>query len=216
MEPDRKRRPRGDQTRELLIEAAIDLFGRRGLDGVGARELAAAASVPLAAIPYHFGTKDALYRAALQRVAARLHEALAPAARAAGPAAQGAPAEAAAALEALQAALLDAIAVRPEAETWAKLLLREHLDPTDAFHAVADDAAGSAVDLMARLVARARGRDAVDEAALLEAFARMGEVLAFRVLRHAVAHRLGWTSVGDREATQVAHALRPGDARYAH
>ncbi|HEX6141368.1 MAG TPA: TetR family transcriptional regulator, partial [Geminicoccaceae bacterium] len=55
----RARGERGEATRERLLLAAIDVFGRRGFEA-STRELAGAAGVNLAAIPYHFGSKHGL------------------------------------------------------------------------------------------------------------------------------------------------------------
>jgi AcrR family transcriptional regulator len=49
-----------------LLKAALQLFGERGFDAVGIRELATAAGVNIAAINYHFGTKEQLRLEALR------------------------------------------------------------------------------------------------------------------------------------------------------
>lgn len=198
---------RGAATREKLVAAALDEFGKRGFEGAGARDITAAAGVPLSSIPYHFGTKDALYRAVLEHVSARLGDALRPAVDEALQAIHASPPEAAAALVAFQAALVRVLAADPEAESWAKILLREHLDPSPAFDLVYNDAGGRAVDLIAGLVGRASGRAPGDEAVILEAFARMGEALVFRIVQQAVKRRLDWPEFGERQAERVAAAV---------
>lgn len=198
---------RGDATRDRLVSVALDLFGRRGFDGVSARDIAAAASVPLASIPYHFGTMDALYRAALERVRDELAVAIAPAAEAARRSLDGTPDAARKALLALQTALVDAIVATPAAEAWSKLLIREHFDPGLGFDLVYEDAAGSAVDLVAQLLAGAEGTDPKDEAVIVAAFAFVGEILAFRVLSHAVMRRLRWDRIGGAEADLIKTVL---------
>ena len=57
---------RGEDTRQRLIEAALKIFGESGLEGASTRMLADAAGANLAAIPYHFGSKEGLYRAAAE------------------------------------------------------------------------------------------------------------------------------------------------------
>lgn len=52
-------------TREKIIHAAGELFAANGYSGVTARQVAASAGVSLSAIPYHFGTMEALYREVL-------------------------------------------------------------------------------------------------------------------------------------------------------
>jgi len=199
--------PDGEPARRRLVAAAVDLFGRKGFDGVGARELTSAAGTALAAIPYHFGTKEALYLAALQEVRMHLASAIGPAALAAQSALNGTPAEARQALAVFQGALLDVIAVDPASESWAKLLIREHLDPGAGFDLVYEDAARGAVELMASLIGRATGRNPEDNTVLIEAFAAMGEVLVFRVTRNAAMRRLGWSALGEEEADTIRGAL---------
>src|SRR5262245_57738178 len=53
-------------TREKIIKAASRAVARNGYDGASIRTIVAAADVNQAAINYHFGSKDGLYRAVLQ------------------------------------------------------------------------------------------------------------------------------------------------------
>jgi TetR/AcrR family transcriptional regulator, regulator of cefoperazone and chloramphenicol sensitivity len=203
----------GPDTRQRLIAAAVDLFGRHGFDGVGARELAKQADAQLSAIPYHFGTKEALYRAALDQVRQHLSAAIGPEVEAAMRTASDTPAEARNALARLQTALFHAIAVQPQAEVWAKLLIREHLDPSIGFDLVTQDPAAEAVDLMATLIAKATGRDAQVPAVRLEAFAMIGEILAFRILHHTVLRKMGWQKLGQDESAAISAVLNDRLAR---
>jgi TetR/AcrR family transcriptional regulator len=65
------------ETRERLLEAALPIFAAHGFEGATTREIAKRAGVALAALPYHFETKDALWRAAVDRIFALLHDAVA-------------------------------------------------------------------------------------------------------------------------------------------
>jgi len=69
-----ERRPqqRSAETRERLIEAALDVFAASGFEGASTREIARRAGVALAALPYHFTTKEALWRAVADRIFAQL------------------------------------------------------------------------------------------------------------------------------------------------
>lgn len=44
-----------------MLQAALDLFGRHGFDATTTRMIAQAAAMNLGAIPYYFGSKEALY-----------------------------------------------------------------------------------------------------------------------------------------------------------
>lgn len=59
-----------DTTQQLLLDTAIRLFGQHGYEGVSTRMLAEQAGVNVAAIKYHFGSKDELYLGALDSVVA--------------------------------------------------------------------------------------------------------------------------------------------------
>lgn len=52
-------------TRQRLIQAARDLFTRKGFDATSVREITRDADANLGAITYHFGSKQALYDAVL-------------------------------------------------------------------------------------------------------------------------------------------------------
>lgn len=55
-----------EDARTRLIDVAIALFAEKGYEGTSVRDLAAAAGVNVAAVSYHFGSKDALYTEALR------------------------------------------------------------------------------------------------------------------------------------------------------
>lgn len=58
-----------DSTKERLIGAAIELIADRGFDAVSIRDITSAASANLAAIGYHFGSKDDLLETVFERLA---------------------------------------------------------------------------------------------------------------------------------------------------
>lgn len=65
-----------EQTRAAIIDAAVSTFAEQGFDGGGTRTIAARAGVTQGLVTYHFESKDALWRAAADRVFGRLGEAL--------------------------------------------------------------------------------------------------------------------------------------------
>lgn len=64
-------------TREIILDTAEALFARQGHDGTSMRQITSEAGVNLAAVNYHFGSKEALVQAVLKRRLAVLnHERL--------------------------------------------------------------------------------------------------------------------------------------------
>ena len=56
------------ETKEKLLQTAMELFAKHGIDGVSTRDLAKASGVNLCSINYYFGTKQKLYEAILDNV----------------------------------------------------------------------------------------------------------------------------------------------------
>ena len=63
-------------TRRRILEGALEVFGARGFDGARTRDIADAAGVNLGLLQYHFGGKQDLWRAAVERAFAELRAGL--------------------------------------------------------------------------------------------------------------------------------------------
>ncbi|RKE39902.1 TetR family transcriptional regulator [Paraburkholderia sp. BL23I1N1] len=61
----RASRPDGAATRQLLLETAGQLFAERGFADATSKEICERAGTPMASVNYHFGSREALYEAAL-------------------------------------------------------------------------------------------------------------------------------------------------------
>lgn len=64
----------GRDTRERILDAAEQVFMAAGYDGASLRQITREAGVNLAACNYHFGSKEALFRAVLARRLKALNE----------------------------------------------------------------------------------------------------------------------------------------------
>jgi AcrR family transcriptional regulator len=67
-------RPAGQDTRERILDAAEHLFAEHGYDGASLRDITAKAGVNLAAVNYHFRTKESLIQAVFARRLAPLNQ----------------------------------------------------------------------------------------------------------------------------------------------
>lgn len=59
--------PKGLAKREEILDNALDVIARRGFSGTTLRELADAANLSITGLVHHFGTKEALLTAVLER-----------------------------------------------------------------------------------------------------------------------------------------------------
>jgi len=200
--PPRHHRDRGGETRAQLIEAALDVFGRLGYEGASTREIAKSANVNLAAIVYHFGSKEALHVAVAEHVVGSILARIGPTlAAAADPAATESATAARAALDKLVATMVDVMLGSAEAERWARFIVREQLQPTAAFDVIYRFM-GEAVATGTRLVATIRNRPE-DEDTRLWVFTMMGQVMVFRVAQTLVLRRMQWREIGERQRNEI-------------
>ena len=148
---------KGQQTRERLLDEALRLFALRGPEAVGTRELARAAGTNIASIAFHFGSKEGLYRAVIERVAGELSRiyrmALAEAASDSEAAGENPRQRARRAMAGLTLGLLHA-----NRSQWMSLLLqREFIAPTASFETIYNQAIEPVLISLGRLVAAATG-----------------------------------------------------------
>jgi AcrR family transcriptional regulator len=198
----RARQGRGAETRAQLVEAGLDVFGRVGFEGAATREIAKRAGANLAAIVYHFGSKEALHLAVAEHVAERIAASVGPAlAMAADPASSATPEAARDMFKRLIGTYVEVIIGSAEAERWARFIVREQMQPSGAFEVIYRIMGGS-VGLATRLVAVATGRPE-DEETRLRVFTIFGQVLVFRVAQALVLRRMEWEAIGDRERAEI-------------
>ncbi len=63
-------------TRERILEAALGAFAEKGFDGASTREIVARAGVQLGLLQYHFGGKQKLWQAAVDRAFGEINRGL--------------------------------------------------------------------------------------------------------------------------------------------
>lgn len=202
----RARQDRGAETRAQLVDAALDVFGLLGFEGATTRAIAKSAGANLAAITYHFGSKEALHIAVAEHVARSMRAAIEPALTdIAGPAATATPQAAAASFGRLIEAYVDIIVGSAEAERWARFIVREQMHPSAAFDTIYAFMSGP-VGVATRLVAVATGQPEDDETKI-RVFATFGQVLVFRVSQALVTRHMGWPAIGERERAEIKRVI---------
>jgi AcrR family transcriptional regulator len=200
------RAERGDVTREKLLTASIDVFGRYGFDGATTRKLADAARVNLQAIPYYFGGKEGLYVAAAEHLASMigghvgdLRSAILT--RFAELDAQGAQMTATEARHYLTQMVQRMIVlfVSKQSESWARFIIREQMEPTEAFTRIYGNIMRPMIEMARRLIGAILEDDPASEHIRLRTLSFVGSILVFRMAHAAVYAQLEWEVAGPKE-----------------
>ncbi len=210
----RKTQTRGDQTREALLAAALDTFGRDGFDAASTRCIADVAGVNQALIAYHFGGKQGLYLAVFESITEQASAQMQPLVesidrrladiRRSDPDHQR---ECVQHLDSLLSALIDLFG-QPDAPAWVKLVMREQQDPTAAFDIFYGGAYSHMLAVLTRLVAVATGQPDEAEGPRLHALTLFGQILVFMVGRATASRLMGWDTLGRQELESVRRQVR--------
>ncbi len=187
-----------ETSRQRLIVAAIDLFGRRGLEATSTREIARAARVNIAGIAYHFGGKNQLYLACAEHIATTLKAGFATQMKS--------PAPGLTAQEQLRltiAGVAKLMLVTPSIAPFARFVLREHMEPGPALDTLYTGVMEPMHTRLCDLWAEATGRAADSERTKLQIFGLLSQVLVFRMARAGALRRMGWDELGPREFAMI-------------
>ncbi|MCF1504647.1 CerR family C-terminal domain-containing protein [Afifella sp. H1R] len=182
----------GDTTRERILDAALELFGERGLHAASVRDVAKLAKANVAAISYHFGGKEELYLAVAGHVAAIMGSRIAERApQIVNSAPPANPQEALAHLELAFDTIVDVIVGHEDMRRVSRFILREQMSPTAAF----DIIYAQVMERMHRTVCLnfgvATGLDPDSETVRLRTFLLIGQGIFLRVAEAVVLRRLG-------------------------
>ncbi|HKQ94771.1 MAG TPA: CerR family C-terminal domain-containing protein [Aestuariivirgaceae bacterium] len=194
-------------TRNRLLTAAIDAFGRKGYDGASIREIAAAADTNLAGIAYHFGGKDKLYRACLSHIVSTIADRVGTRleGRLANP--SETPEAARLALKAILGAMAEVILATPRLSSFARVIVREQMDPSPAFAILYDSFMAPMHARLCGLWGAATGKPPESDEVKLAVFTLVGGVLVFRITRAGTLKRLGWKDIGPTELKSIIRRL---------
>jgi AcrR family transcriptional regulator len=192
-----------------LLDIAIDQFGRKGIEGASTRSIATLAGTTMSAITYHYGGKKGLYLAAARHIADQMGERIAPALAASETRSRDEGPDAA--LDALLT-IIDRfveIMVHPDSAVWARFIVREQMEPTEAFDVLYGSVMGRLVDHFSALIVRVDRGSCEAAEARLKTLAIVGQALVFRVARATLLRVTGWTDVdsdGARAIRRIVHA----------
>ena len=191
--------------RELLLETAIDHFGRHGFEGAGTRAIAEASGTAMSSITYHFGGKKGLYLAVADHIAASISETLG---EALANVLSDDPRDARDAADRLLH-LLDrfaAMMLDQRTEKWSSFIIREQQLPSEAFDRIYDGAMKPLVDAFVRLGALARP-DLTDQEVRAMGILLWGQAVILRAGRASVCRVLQTERIDDETAAFLRKRL---------
>lgn len=199
---------RGEQTRRALLESAIEIFARDGFHAAGNRAIANHAGVNQALIGYHFGSKQGLYLAVFEYISGQVAQTMQPI------------------LEEIDNTLTDlkeassdnrdiyihcmelilygfAGMVTQEKNAWARLILKEQQDPTEAFELLFTTIISRILQTLSKLASLSLGKAVTDPAVAITALSLIGQVLVFRAANAAALRHMHWTDIGETELALI-------------
>ncbi|WP_035573201.1 CerR family C-terminal domain-containing protein [Halomonas halocynthiae] len=185
-------------TRQRLIDAAIDLFGEQGFKGTTTRELAEAANANIGSIAYYFGNKHGLYLASTHYIADALRQRLGLPSD--NTTSTEVPTDAHHARQILQKRLKQMVRIvteDQECRRWMLLIVREQVQPSEAFDILYDRAFGYIQQGISALIARITGLPQKSHHVIVETHTLVGQVLFLLVGREVLLRRLGLTHFND-------------------
>ena len=205
MLPDRDR-----DTRQRLIDAGLEIFGTYNLEGATTRQLAELAGVNQAAIPYYFGGKEGLYFAVIEHLFSANFAVIGPVVIALqGELASKKPTrdEALALLKKLLNTMLERILARKASSTWARIIMREQMQPTQAFSLIYEKGIRRVHEAVAMLLAIILEKKPTDRRVILRSHMVVGQILIFLAGRETIRRRLNLTGYTDEEVKEIKQAL---------
>lgn len=171
------------ETVRRILESAAAEFARHGFVAARIRDIVDAAGVNLAAVNYHFGGKEGLYRATLEMLAKRTQADVpreSAEVRALTPEEQ---------LRIFTRVILGRFLGGAQASPMARILAHELLDPTPAFDDLLREVAGPQFERLTDIVARLLGPRANADEIALASFSVTGQ-WAFYLFGRAAIERL--------------------------
>lgn len=190
---------RGDEVRNRILLAAIELFGEQGFDAASTRAIAARAGVNPPALQYYFHNKDRLRQACGQYLADRIREHISePMAHAAEVLKAGDAAAAPEALWALMETVIDHSSNDAEIPGWTQFLAQAAAEVSDTSLALIHrDAVEPLFRTFGGLIALVWDRPAEDEAARMAALFLLCQARSFGIHRQGTLIMMGWPDFED-------------------
>jgi AcrR family transcriptional regulator len=191
-----KKRKSSEATRLRLLEAGTREFGIHGFSAVSTRELAKVAEVNLAAIPYHFGGKEGLYRAIIEKIVSEAQSNYATTAKEIQSRLKTSPLpieEGEQLIHKLISSVTHFLVGKGTDRYRASLIIRELMNPSQEFELLYHGFMKQMHTLTTQLVAALIHENPKSQESILRAHALLGQIVFFSTGRHLINTRTNQT-----------------------
>jgi TetR/AcrR family transcriptional regulator, regulator of cefoperazone and chloramphenicol sensitivity len=196
--------------RRRLIDAGCEIFGLYNLEGATTRQIAESAGVNQAAIAYYFGGKEGLYEAVIHHFVATKFEFIRPVlveVQQRLGAGQATRHDALELLKRLLFAFLETVLTQGAHSTWARIVMREQMQPTPAFDFLYEQAVRRMHETVSKLMGIILGRPETEPMVVLRSHMVVGQVLIFLSGQETIKRRLSLQSYSESEVAVIKEAL---------
>jgi AcrR family transcriptional regulator len=204
--------PRGEDTRRRILEIAIEVFADEGYECASTRMLAERAGVNLPAIQYYFGSKEGLYRAAIDHIAHIIAERTAPTAERVLKALADdhhSPQALFDLLFEMMDGFLDLLTCRIAPPSAVLLITRAEIENAAALDILQQTVMRLVFRPCVMIVARLLGTAEDDDETKLRAFSILGQALVFKSKgsKMGACPALGWDVIGEERMAALRAVL---------
>jgi AcrR family transcriptional regulator len=203
---------RGVETRQRIVLAALELFGRDGYERTSTRDIAARAEVNAPVLQYYFDGKEGLYSACAEYMDSRIREMLQPVidtVRARMNKKIG------------RAGLIDCVCfvfersaqfmlINPELECWIRFITWNERDevPPKARKLIEEGIGNDMRTLVREVIGRIIGKDPDDAETRIRVLTLGGQLSVFNVARQHSLEFIGWKTVDQKALRQLTGIIR--------
>jgi AcrR family transcriptional regulator len=201
---------RGLEARQRIIEVAIRAFGNLGFDNASTRAIAKLARVNLGSLRYYFGSKERLYLACAEHIAAYGEERLETFATRFDAMVAASDMSREQLLEIARIAtdtMLEGLVAPHSTSPWVMFLFREQMNPGPGYEILYQRLTRRFIQLWSGLVGRILGRAANDEVSLLKTFCIMGQLFTFERNLYTVKRTLDWDKINEKRLAKMKRVL---------
>ncbi len=192
------------ETRRRVIEAAIKVFGRLGFEGASTRALMDRAGANLAAIPYHFGGKQGLYRATAKVIADYAQEKIEPIVIRLRDADRAAPV---ARIDEALAEFIQLLVGGQEPDEWVAFFIRCEREADEAFRMIHGALITPFKQALTETVVAATGGDAADEGLHMRVAIVIASIINLRTMKNMLLSALGWDQMSPARLDRLSREL---------